>query len=153
MPRREDMERLDEDFLDELAGRIDETFKETPAGEEEEKGDQVDTAGDEADIKDSNLGQDAPGDLPPQDNDTGVIFDLTEQEVLNAKKVPSGPRRPQAPGVSSRTYHPMEVATNVIVTRENVEFAVRKFVKDLKECLRMSKAISIRFEIKTLDEA
>jgi hypothetical protein len=147
------MERLDEAFLDELEGRIDETFKETQAGETEVNGHQPDAKPDYTDTKDSDLGQDAPGGLAPQDNDTGVIFDLTEQEVLNAKQVPRGPRRPQAAGVSSRRYHPMEIATNVMVTRENVEFAVRKFVKDLKECLRISKAVSIRFEIKTLDEA
>jgi len=148
------MERLDEDFLNELAGKIDERFKETPAEEREEKAPQVDTETDHKDITDLDLSQDTTGDVAVQDKAETVTFDLTEEEVLGekTKEDESGPRQLEAAQVSSRRYHPMEISTNIMVTKNNVEFAVKKFVKDLKECVRFSKAISVRFEIKTVDE-
>ena len=117
------MKRFDDDFLNELEGRIDETFKETQPGRREVSKDHGHTAADENDISD-------PGPPPSTHDDVAG-------QVRGA-------------GTSSLPYHPMEISTHVIVTRENVEFAVRKFVKDLKECLRLSKTISIRFEIKTV---
>jgi hypothetical protein len=145
------MERLDEDFLNELEEKIDERFKETQADKKEVKRDHVDT---EADITDPGLDQDKGDNLVTQNEPETVTFDLTEEEVLGGKtkEDESGPRQLEGAQVSSRRYHPMEISTNTMVTKDNVEFAVKKFVKDLKECLRFSKAISVRFEIKTVDE-
>jgi hypothetical protein len=145
------MERIDEGFLEELEGKIDETFKETQADEKEVKRDQVDT---EADITDLGLDQDTGDNLVTQKEPETVIFDLTEEELAGGKRMEDAPTSHQLedPRVSSRRYHPMEISTNTIVTKDNVEFAVRKFVKDLKECLRISKAVSVRFEIKTVHD-
>ena len=146
------MKHLDEGFVEELEGKIDETFKETEADEKEVKRDQVDPG---ADITDLDLSQDTTGDMAAQHEPETMVFDLTEEQLSVEKKQSgsSGPGQVRGPGTVSRPYHPMEISTNTIVTRDNVEFAVRKFVKDLKECLRFSKAISVRFEIKTVDEA
>ncbi len=148
------MERLDEDFLNELVGKIDERFKETSVEEKEEKAPQIDTGTDHKDINDLDLSQNATGDVAVHDKAETVTFDLTEEEVLGekTKEDESGPLQSEAAQVSSRRYHPMEISTNIMVTKNNVEFAVRKFVKDLKECLRFSKAISVRFQIKTLNK-
>jgi hypothetical protein len=149
--RRENMKRIDEGFLEELEGKIDETFKETQAYEKEVKRDQVDT---EADITDPGLDQDTGDNLVTQKEPETVTFDLTEEEVVGgkAKEDESGPPQLEGAQVSSRRYHPMEISTNTMVTKDNVEFSVRKFVKDLKECLRISKAVSLRFEIKTVND-
>jgi len=82
------MSRLDDDFVNELEGRIDETFKEKQDGESEAIGDHGDTVADENNI--SNLG--APpgtnGDVVGQNEAETVIFDVTEDE-LSAEKKPS----------------------------------------------------------------
>jgi hypothetical protein len=146
------MSRLDDDFVNELEGRIDETFKEKQDGESEATGDHGDTVADENNISnlDGLLG--THGDVVGQNEAETAIFDVTEEELFAEKKQShsSGSSQARGAGTSSRPYHPMEMLTNIIVTRENVEFAIRKFVKDLNECLRLSKAISIRFRIKTL---
>jgi hypothetical protein len=145
------MERLDEDFLNEIEGKIDERFKETQADEKEVKRDHVDT---EADITDPGLEQDKGDNLVTQNEPETVIFDLTEEELAGGKRLEDTPTSHQLedPRISSRRYHPMEISTNTIVTKDNVEFAVKKFVKDLKECLRISRTVSVRFEIKTVHD-
>ena len=149
------MNRLNEDFLNELEGRIDETFKETQPDRKELTGDHGDTAAVENDISDPAPPPGTHRNVVGQDEAETVVFDLTEEELSGDKKQAgsSGPGQARGAGASSRPHHPMEISTNLIVTGENVEFAVRKFVRDLKECLRLSKTISIRFEIKTLNNA
>lgn len=148
------MERLDEGFVEELESKIDETFKETEADEKEAKGPQVDTGSDHKDIRGPRSDQDPHVDLAAEDKAETVMFDLTEDEIFDGKKRQdtSTISQAEAQRISFRRYHPMEISTNTIVTKDNVEFPVRKFVKDLKECLRFSKAVSVRFKIKTVDE-
>jgi hypothetical protein len=148
------MSRLDDDFLNELEGRIDETFKETQPNRWEVTGDHGEPAADDNEI--SNQGS-PPGTHHDLDGENGaetVVFDLTEEELSSEKiqAASSEPGQSTVTGTPSGPRHPVEISTNVIVTRENAEFAVRKFVRDLKECLLLSKTISIRFEIKTLND-
>jgi hypothetical protein len=148
------MKRLDEDFLTELEGKIDETFTEKQPDEGEIAEDQRDTGADQKVITDPNLPPVTHDAVVVQNNAESVTYDLTAEEVMQEKERHDPSNPPQAEGApfASRRYHPMELSTNTIVTKDNVEFAVRKFVKDIKEGLRFSKAISVRFEIKTVDE-
>ena len=148
------MKRLDEDFLNELEGKIDETFTEKQADEGEITEDQRDAVADQKDITDPDLPPSTHDDVVVEDNAESVTYDLTAEEVMQKKERHDSSNSPQAEGApfASRRYHPMELSTTTIVTKGNVEFAVRKFVKDIKEGLRFSKAISVRFEIKTVAE-
>ena len=148
------MKRLDEDFLNELEGKIDEAFTEKRADEREITEDNTNTAADQKDITDPDLSPAIHDNAVVHNNTETVMYDLTAEEVVQEKERydPSSPPQAEGPLFASRRYHPMELSTNTIVTKENVEFVVRKFVKDIKEGLRFSKAISVRFEIKTVDK-
>lgn len=148
------MEHLDQGFIEELEGKIDESFQETQPNEKEVKKDQADTESNNKDLADPGPDQDIGDTVKTQHEPETVIFDLTEEELAGGKRMEDAPTLPQLEDqcISSRRYHPMEISTNTIVTKDNVEFCVRKFVKDLKECLDFSNAVSIHFEIKTVEE-
>jgi hypothetical protein len=148
------MERIDKDFLNELEGKIDEKLREQPQLEKEALESELDASSNDNEIAETELNQDNEMDLESENDMETVMFDLTEQEVIAEKKEHdlSEPYQTDNARVSFRKYHPMEMSADTIVTAENAEFAVRKFVKDLKECLQFSKSVRVRFEIKTMND-